>query len=99
MPKDTLAYDDVAERIDFSVVTGADLSVARDSERKQDAVSRLMKAWENKNAQRAAKGLGLTMVAVSLAACGTEAEPTPEPVPVPPAPVNQTRVHRPPRRW
>jgi hypothetical protein len=90
MPKDTLAYDDVAERIDFSVVTGAS-AMARDSERKQDAVSRLMKAWENKNAQRAAKGLGLTMVAVSLAACGTEAEPTPEPVPVEPEPpVNLT---------
>ncbi len=87
MPKDTLAYDDAAERIDFSVVTGAsELALARDSERKQDAVSRLMKAWENKNAQRAAKGLGLTMVAVSLAACGTETPaPEPEPVPVPPA--------------
>ena len=35
-----------------------------------DAVSKLVKIWENKNAQRALRGAGLSTMAVSLAACG-----------------------------
>ena len=59
----------------------------------KDALSKLVKAWESKNAQRAVRGAGLGLMAVSLAACGgsgtestapvTPVDPTP---PTPPAP-------------
>ena len=37
---------------------------------KPESVSKLMKAWESKNAQRALRGAGATTMALSLAACG-----------------------------
>ncbi|TVS06179.1 MAG: hypothetical protein EA407_00820, partial [Rhodobacteraceae bacterium] len=46
------------------------------------ALARLMKAWESKNAKRAAKGSGLTLMAVSLAACGGSSDDGEEPGPL-----------------
>ena len=37
---------------------------------KLNATSKLVKAWESKNAKKAAKASGLTLMAVSLSACG-----------------------------
>ena len=39
------------------------------------AISTLVKAWESKNAKRAAKGTSFTLMAVSLAACGGGSAP------------------------
>ena len=39
---------------------------------KSEAVARLVKIWENKNAQRALRGAGLSTMALSLAACGSD---------------------------
>ena len=47
------------------------LELAQDlNEAKRDAVSRMVKAWESKNAKRALQGAGLSTMAVTLAACG-----------------------------
>ena len=47
-----------------------------------NATSKLVKAWESKNAKNAAKAGGVSMMALSLAACGgssTTTEVTPVP--------------------
>lgn len=38
------------------------------------AVSKMVKLWESKNAQRALKGSGLTLMAMSLTACGSDSD-------------------------
>ena len=62
------------------------LELAQDlNEAKRDAVSRMVKAWESKNAKRALQGAGLSTMAVTLAACGGSST-TPAPAaPTPPA--------------
>lgn len=67
---------------DFDLAVGVDSNATT-------AVSKLVKAWESKNARRALRGSGLGLMAVSLAACGGSdnggaAEPEE------PAPVDQT---------
>jgi S-layer protein len=60
---------------------------------KRESVSKLMKAWESKNAKRALQGAGLSTVAVSLAACGGSGTTTTTTTPVAPvvvAPAAQT---------
>ena len=42
---------------------------------KSEAVSKLMKLWESKNAKRALRGAGLSTMALSLAACGSDSDP------------------------
>lgn len=66
---------------EFDAVTGANAT-------SKDAVARLVKAWESKNAQRAVRGSGLGLMAVSLAACGGSGDSAPVApvVPTPPAP-------------
>ena len=51
-----------------------------------DAVAKLVKIWENKNAQRAVRGAGLATMALSLAACGSDSadEPAAPTTPVQP---------------
>ncbi|MDC1480920.1 hypothetical protein N8146_01100 [Ascidiaceihabitans sp.] len=41
---------------------------------KLNATSKLVKAWESKNAKNAAKGAGFTLMAVSLSACGSDTD-------------------------
>lgn len=48
---------------DFDLAVGVDSNATT-------AVSKLVKAWESKNARRALRGSGLGLMAVSLAACG-----------------------------
>ncbi|MBR2573450.1 MAG: hypothetical protein IKE14_03885 [Loktanella sp.] len=52
---------------------------------KNAAVAKLMKAWEAKTTQRAAKGAGFTLMAVSLAACNDDDAPVVGGTPLPPA--------------
>jgi Ca2+-binding RTX toxin-like protein len=56
---------------------------------KRESVSKLMKAWESKNAKRALQGTALSTMAVTLAACGgssTTETVAPTPPVTPPAP-------------
>ena len=52
---------------------------------KRESVSKLVKAWESKNAKRAAQGAGLSTMAVTLAACGGGSD-------TPTTPADQTAV-------
>lgn len=65
--------DDVAINLksnEANVENIAVLDVMNATSNSNDAVSKLVKIWENKNAQRALRGAGLSAMAVSLAACG-----------------------------
>ena len=54
---------------DFADISRLELAQDR-NEAKRDAVSKMVKAWEGKNAKRALQGAGLSTMAVTLAACG-----------------------------
>ena len=71
---------------EFAVISRLELAQDR-NEAKRDAVSKMVKAWESKNAKRALQGAGLSTMAVTLAACGGSST-TPAPAaPTPVAPV------------
>lgn len=59
---------------------------------KEAMVSKLVAAWEDKNAKRAAQGAGLSLMALSLAACGGSDAPVVDPTPVDPTPVGPTAL-------
>lgn len=77
---------------DFADISRLELAQDR-NEAKRDAVSKMVKVWESKNAKRALQGAGLSTMAVTLAACGgsstTSTTPTTPTTPVTPAPVGQ----------
>ena len=77
---------------DFADISRLELAQDR-IEAKRDAVSKMVKVWESKNAKRALQGAGLSTMAVTLAACGgsstttttTPTTPVTPPVVTPPA--------------
>lgn len=54
---------------DFADISRLELAQDR-AAAKRDAVSKMVKVWESKNAKRALQGAGLSTMAVTLAACG-----------------------------
>ena len=59
---------------DFADISRLELAQDR-AAAKRDAVSKMVKAWESKNAKRALQGAGLSTMAVTLAACGGSSTP------------------------
>ena len=73
---------------DFADISRLELAQDR-AAAKRDAVSKMVKVWESKNAKRALQGAGLSTMAVTLAACGgssTTTTTTTPTTPVTPAP-------------
>lgn len=62
---------------DFADISRLTEAAEMNASTKRESVSRLMKAWESKNAKRAAQGAGLSTMAVTLAACGGGGSETP----------------------
>ena len=73
---------------DFADISRLELAQDR-NEAKRDAVSKMVKVWESKNAKRALQGAGLSTMAVTLAACGGSST---TPAPADPAPADPTPV-------
>jgi hypothetical protein len=57
---------------DFADISRLELADELNATSKRESVSKLMKAWESKNAKRALQGAGLSTMAVSLAACNVD---------------------------